>query len=382
MMWDFPHWADGRRDMRKTDDTMTFRQFLLACCVSVFSPMSRLLPHAPVRIAGFSGWLAPLFAVPLLLFLLLTMHRLLTLDGRTVGLAEALELRLGRIPGKVLTGLIAAWLVFYGGFLLRSGAERLLSTVYHAGRLWFFLPVLMLLSAIFAMGKLRWAGRSAALSFLFTGSALLLTMTLAIPAIRRENIWPPEYARTGEIMLASLPVADVLSPWVYFTFLRGGVIKDGRSLRRGIRAILVMLGLAMLFLAAVIGVMGAELSVRQQFPFFIMLKNLTLFNVVERFDALVLAVWMLTDYVCIGMTLLSASEGFREVFSVRKRNFCVPICALVMMAVSFVIAYNAFSLEIISDMIVPEINLGIVFFLLPAVSLFPEKNLKKLKNRC
>ena len=150
----------------KDPDTMTFRQFLAACCASVFSPLSRLLPRAVLRSAGFSGWLAPLPALPLLLLLLLCLRRLLTADGKTLGLGEALELRLGRVPGKVLTVLLGLWLTFYGGFLLRSGGERLLSTVYHSGKLPFFLIAMMGLSTVFAMGRLRWAGRSASVSLL------------------------------------------------------------------------------------------------------------------------------------------------------------------------------------------------------------------------
>ncbi len=361
---------------------MTFRQFLMACCVSVFSPMSRLLPHATVRIAGFSGWLAPVFAAPLLLLLLLVMRRLLTVEGKTVGLAEALERRLGRTPGRILTALLGVWLVFYGGFLLRSGAERLLSTVYHTGRLWFFLPALLCLSTVFAMGKLRWAGRSAAVSLMLTACALVLTSVLAIPGIQWEHVFPPDLTRSGEVLIAALPVADVLSPWVYFTLLWGRVKKESGTLRKSVSVLLIMLGATLLFIITTTGVMGAELTVRQQFPFFAMIKNLTLLDVMERFDALVLAIWMMTDYVCIGMTLLSASEAFCYAFSKKQKFHLAPACATIMLGIGAVISKDAFEFENISNVLIPAINTCMTFLLLPALSLLPEKNLKKMKNKC
>ena len=364
----------------KNADTMTYRQFLAACCASVFSPLSRLLPRAVLHFAGFSGWLAPLLALPLLLLLLFALRRLLTVEGRAVGLEEALELRLGRIPGKILSLLLGLWLVFYGGFLLRSGGERLLSTVYHSGRLLFFLLALLGLSTVFAMGKLRWAGRSAAISLLLFGGALAIVLILAIPVVRPAHLWPPMLTELPGIAKSALPVADVLSPWVYFTFLRGRVIEGGDRKHGGLFAVVLMTIVSLLFLVATIGVLGAELCEDQQFPFFIMLKNLTLFHVMERFDALILAIWMMTDYISIGMSLLSASTAFCDVFGKwERRTYVLPLAAAMLLAACFM-APDAFVFDDISNMLVPAINLSLAFLLLPMVSLLPRKKSEKIEK--
>ena len=358
-------------------DTMTFRQYLAACCASMFAPLSRLLPKAAIGIAGFSGWLAPLFAALPLLLLVLSQHRLLQADGETVGLAEALQRRMGRIAGKTLIVLLVLWLVFYGGFLLRSGAERLLSTVYHSGRLAFFLPALMALSTVFAAGQLRTAGRCATVLLLLFAAALTLVFLLAVPAVHPENLWPPELMRCGEIAAAALPVMDVLSPWVYFSFLRGRVTEDGRSLRQGVFGMVRMLLLAFLFLFSTIGILGAELCQQLQYPFFTMTKNLTLFHVMERFDALVVVLWLMTDYVCVGMVLMSASEACCSVFGKgKRRRFVLPLAAL-MLSDAFLLATDAFRFTLFSDRVVPAVNLGLAFVLLPSVSLLPAKKISK-----
>ena len=79
----------------KREDSMSFRQYMAAVGVSLFSPVTRLLPKAVLEPAGFSGWIAPLAALPLLLGLVWLMGRLLTLEGRKVGLGDALLARLG-----------------------------------------------------------------------------------------------------------------------------------------------------------------------------------------------------------------------------------------------------------------------------------------------
>ena len=119
------------------EDTVTLRQYMSAVFVALFSPVSRLLPGAAAEIAGASGWIAPFLAFLPLAGLITAMHFLLRYEDGSVGLGTALCRSLGNFPGKVLTLLLALWIVFYGAFLLRSGAERLISTVSpSAGRIY------------------------------------------------------------------------------------------------------------------------------------------------------------------------------------------------------------------------------------------------------
>ncbi len=367
--------------MREADG-MTYRQYLAAVGVALFSPVSRLLPDAVLRRAGFSGWLAPLAAAPLLLGLTAVHRRLLRSGGETRSLGEALEARLGPVPGKAASALLCLWILFYGGIILRSGGERILATVYPTGRLWVFAGGILVLGAVFALGELRWAGRSAMMTFLFFAAALLAVFAMALPGIHGSAVWPPDPGRSGDILRAAVPVADVLSPWFCFSFLRGRVTEEGNGLPRALRGMLGMLLLVLLFLIATIGALGPELALRQQYPFYVMIKNLRIFGGKERFDALTVAIWMATDYVCVGMLLLSASEGLRSLVSARRRQPFVPVCAGGMLMAAVVSARSAFSFARLSETAVPAVNLSVAFLLLPLISCLPGKNLKKKKNRC
>ncbi len=360
-------------------DSMTFRQYLAAIGLSVFSPMSQHLPEAVLDHAGFSGWLAPLIVLPFLLGMAALLRHLTTAEGRAVGLGESLEKRLGRVPGKVLTGLLVLWLVYYGGFVLRSGGERIISTVYPTASLSIFLPLLLLLSLVFALGKLRWAGRSTLVLRLFFVVTLVMVLALALPSVNGAYVWPPSLRRPDRLLLAGLSAAEMMSPWVCFSFLRGQVCEDERSLLRAFRGILLLTLLTLLFLLAVIGDMGPELAKRQQFPFFVMVKNLRLFELMERFDALIVGLWMMTDYVFVGMLLASASVALQGISGSRGRKGWVILCAAGMLGTAVFISRNAFSFYHVSEKLVPAVNLGILFLLLPLIALFPlkKKNSKK-----
>ena len=353
---------------------MSFRQYASAVGVSLFSPVSRLLPKAVLETAGFSGWLSPLIALPLLLGLAWLMGRLLTMEDRKVGLAEALTARLGPWAGKAVGVLLALWLLFYGGVILRSGSERILSTVYPDSGLPLFLGGGLLLSLVFALGKLRWAGRSAFITLLFFAGLLAVVFTVALPALHWDYLWPPELKRWPEIGLGALPVADALSPWVWFSFLRGRVTEDERTFPRAVRGMFLLTLLTVLFLLTTVGDLGPELALRQQFPFYVMIKNLRLLNVLERFDAVIVVLWMMTDYVFLGMLLLSSSTALQYLSDSRRREPWAAFCALGVLLSSVFSAGNAFRLAWLSERLIPAVNLCLVFLLLPVIALFsPQK---------
>ncbi len=368
--------------MRRAD-SMTFRQYLAAVGVSLFSPVTRLLPGAVLEAAGFSGWLAALLALPLLIGLAWVMGRLLTVEGRKAGLAEALTARLGPRAGRLAGGALVLWLLFYGGVILRSGSERILSTVYPGAGLPLFLGGGLVLALVFALGKLRWAGRSAFVTMLFFAGILAVVFAAALPALHWDYVWPPELRRRPGIARAVLPVADVLSPWVWFSFLRDRVEEDARAFPRAVRGLCFVCLLTAVFLLTTIGDLGPELALRQQFPFYVMIKNLRLLNVLERFDAVIVVLWMLTDYVFLGMLLLSGAAALQRLSGSSRREPWAALCVLGMLLSAVFCAPDAFRLAWLSERLIPIVNLCLVFLLLPLIALLParEKTPEKLEKK-
>ncbi len=358
------------------DDTVSFRQFAVSGALLTLSPASRLLPKAALELGGRSCWLAVFPAFGALLLLLLAARALLRGSG---GLLAVLETVLGRVPGRAAAVLVSLWLSLYCGFILRSGAERLLSTVYESGTLWFFLLSMAAVALVPALGRVSTAARAAELSMLLLAPILLLLFLFALPEIKPEYLLPVEPWRAGGLAAAALPMLDACTLWVYLGFL-------GKYRRKGSFRRAAALRWAALAMAAVLftvlctaGILGPESAKHQQYPFFVMVSNIRLFNVLERIEPLIVLIWVLTDQALLSLLLLSSAESLRDCFALKSRRVPVLLCGAVMLAAAFVLVGNAFELERLSERVVPIVNLSLTAIGIPL--LLAVKKIKKKLRR-
>ena len=293
---------------------ITEKQFAAATLVSLLSPLLRLLPQTAVGFAGRGAWLSLIPAlVPLVLLtaVILSFQRHMR-PGEGMG---GLLLRwLGPVFGRLALLVYGGWFLFYAGFILRSGAERLVSTVYPSSGPSLFVAVTIVLSLVVALGDLRAATRAAVIFRAVLVSALVLVIALSVSNMDPEKLLPVGMDDAGPIALGALPFASVGALAACFSFLYGYADlpkKGGKWLCQPIGMLLVLGGL---ICASVLSVFGPELTATLTYPFFIRIRSISLWDLVPRIEAVVIAAWVGTDFMlCVGL-LRCAHEALRPVF--------------------------------------------------------------------
>ncbi len=295
------------------DHLITRKQFAAAILVSQLSPLLRLLPQTAVGFAGRGAYLSALPAlVPvLLLTAMLASFRRHMRPGEGMG---GLLLRwLGPVAGRLVLILFAAWFLFYGGFILRSGAERLVSTIYPSSGQALFVLVTILLCLLVALGTLRAAARAAVIMRAVLISALALVIVFSTPNMDRRQLLPIGWTDGVPILLGALPFASVGAVSAGFSFLEGYVErpKNGRWLWG---STLLLLALGGVICATVVCVFGPALTATLTYPFFVMIRSISLWDLVPRIEAVVIAAWVGADFLLSTMLLRCAHEALRPVF--------------------------------------------------------------------
>lgn len=353
----------------RQNDKLSQRQLMAMAFIGLLAPSIRLLPVNPVRIAGNVAWVSAIAAIIPAILYLAFLAAFLKNRGEDEGLSHMLMRSLGKTGGKAVSFLFALWLIVYSGFILRTAAERLVSAVYKNGNIALFLVIILVIILIASLGRLRYLSRTAEVFLPILLIVLVFVIAFSFSDVKIENLLPVSYLDTKEILLGVIPIINVISGFTYFAFLSGHVRKDAQNPAVTRKWVLILLLCIFFIIITSIGVMSAPLVAKLQNPFFTMIRNVTIFGVVERIEAVVVMLWGITDFVYLSSLFMVITEILKSVFNTKSRKgFVWPVGAIVLVC-SFVIVGNAFNLQVLSEWIMPAVNMSLVFILLPVIFL-------------
>ena len=363
-----------------TTDRYDRRQLLSLCAVLLLTPALRLFPSVSVAQAGSAAWLSPLAALPPLLAYLWFLCRFLSRRNEGEGLAELASRAVGTRAARPILLFMALWLLFYASFILRTSADRFITTIYPNSSPPIFVIAMGLLGGVAALGAARSFVRVGRLVLPLLYGVLGLVLLTALLAINPENLLPIAGRELLQASAGALPVLDVVSAvMVFYCFLVGPTPKGPGSFRAGGRWLLAIAVLLTLLAAAVLGSFGAELTAILTSPFFNLVRNLVFFRSLERVEALVVTLWVFPDFLMISVLLFVAQHCLRLCFGLAAPyqgesltqlhggRWLIPLCALATIVCGCLLAPTAQSLNLFSYRLIPAMNLGFVFLFLPGL---------------
>ena len=370
---------------------ITAHQWMSMSSLFLLGPMLRLLPRAAVLEAGRASWLCALPALPLLLVYGQLLARFWGARGTEEGLGEASLSILGPKLGRGVLFALALWLLFYGGFVLRCMADRLVVTVYPRSAPWLFTLSMGLCCLIAALGSARSLARTAKLLIPPVFGILLLLLFVSLKGLDRHNLLPVTVYDLPGLTRGALPVLDVLGLGLFLPLFFLGFVeeKERALLPRYSRWLLAECALLTLLMLAVQGNFGAELVESLSLPFFTLVRNLVLFRSLERIEALVVACWVFPDFLLASLCFFAAQYCVRLALGEQPRldpggrldfshlRWLIPFCALAATGAGLLLAPDLQSLRRLSERVVPAMNLVISFVTVPLLWLMQRWREKK-----
>jgi spore germination protein (amino acid permease) len=337
--------------------------------LSLLSPLIRILPHASVILAGHTAWLSVVPATVIAVLYQCFVWHFLKYSQPGDNLYTVSVKSLGNVGGKIFAVICVLWFLFYSGFLARSAAERLLSSVYQNGTAPLFILVTLFVAVVSSSGSTNALVRTGELFLPIIVVVFAFVILAALKDTKVEYLLPVTYMDTGKILLGAIPIIDVISLQVFFTFLTGG-IKDreklkGASVKWMLFEMLCIFGV----MIVTIGFCSTDLTLKFQNPFFMVIRNISLFGIFERIEAIIIAVWILTDFMLIASLLMIIGEIMKYVTKSEKRRPFTIASGIISAFVALFMVSNAFDLQSFNDLYVPAINLTFSFVIIPIVLL-------------
>lgn len=356
------------------------KQLLSLATVFFLSPALRLVPSGTAELAGRAAWVSVPVALPLLIIYMYFISCFLKRRQGREGLAELALRALGKVWGRLVLGFLGLWFLLYGGFMLRSGAVRIITTIYPNSSALLFVLSMGLLGLFAALGAERSLVRSARIISPAVLGVLILVLSFAVVTVRRDNLLPLTVFEVEGCLKGSLASLGVGCISIYMCFFLSGLELDGERLFRKLSFWAVSVLLLLFWLNAdIIGAFGHELSTRLSQPFFALVRNLVFFRSLERVEALVVSLWIFSDFILISLCLHAAQHAFRLVLGCRSEyqgegffelghgRWVIWLCGIVAIGLGCFIAGEPEALEFWSRQIIPGINLFVALLLLPGI---------------
>lgn len=363
-------------------DAFQRRQLMALSTVVLLAPALRLCPAGAAALAGRAAWLSALAALPPMLLYLLLLCRLMAQAREGEGLAELCLRLAGPLPGRLLLGLLAAWLLLYGAFVLRSGADRFVVTLFPRSSPAEPALIMGLLSLTGALGMGRSLLRVAKMVLPVLLAALGLILAFGLWQAEKSELLPLTVCDLAPAGLGALPVADLLTLGLYLPCFFGGArVGGGRRFRTWALWLCGMCLLLSLLSAAVLGAFGAALTLRLSQPFFTLVRNLVFFRTLERMEALTVALWLFPDLLLSSALLWSAGRCLRLILgfppgekrekrlSLGDGRWLIWLCGAAMTALGMLLAPDAARLQFWSRTLLPRLNALVSFGLIPLILL-------------
>ena len=374
----------------KNEKSYTSSILLSAASVMLMAPALRLFPSLAARLAGRGAWVSALAAFPVLAVYAWFLVRFASCAEAGEGAPELIERACGLRLGRAVLCVSSLWFLLYSAFILRAGADRLITTVYPNASPLFFIVITGALGIWAALGAIVTVERTAKLIEPMIAAVLAVILVSGALSADKAAIFPITVYDAVPILKGSAAAVDVISASLYGIFFISLCTEKRKSTLRGW---LLWSAEACVFLCvlciAVIGSFGAELAGGLVHPFFSLVRNLKVFGSRVRVDAFVVALWVFPDYVifsaflwmgqsCLRRAVLSDSPAHSEIpgaapagkcprLDMRNGRWVIPTAGIAVIITAAVMAKDARTLALWSERLIPAINLAFAFVLLPAV---------------
>lgn len=365
--------------MYPAKDQISRRQLMGVGVLCMLSLLIRRVPAQTISLAGSGAWLSTLLAGVPVTLLGSVVFRLMKGRWGRQGLGHVMLEVYGGF-GRVLLLIYAAWFVFLAAFTLRSSADRFITTIYPSSSPAFFVVTTLLACLPAVTGSLRALSRSAMLFRPILLGVLALVFGFALANVDMTGLWQPSQGREVNILYGTVDIANLLAVSLYLSFF-GAQVRATPDTKSSLAWLAVVIGIAFTMVVVTVGTLGAELAAKIHNPFFAVVRDLTLFGTIEHVEAIVVTVWVFSDFVYLAALLHMAGLCLCLCFSVTppdddpgllelRHGRCLPLlCAILAGAAALLLAPTSSDLPRYAQLILPVGNLALSFGLLPLTAL-------------
>lgn len=279
---------------------------------------------------------------------------------------------INKILGKVLGSIVLAFYFILSFLLLalyiRYFIERVTSTIYPLTSMHFFAVTMLVLVFYTLRGGLVHLARYNEILFAIFVIAFGIILFLSFQYFKINRLLP---VTPRDIIPAAVGSKGILGIWGYFflIFFIADKVKDkDKLLKQGLRTSVFLWIIGTLIIVNSVGILGTELLLHVPLPFIFIAKIISVLGALERFESLVLAIWVIVDFVIISVFCYLCVNILKSIFKLKDEKPFISPVLLAAYTMTFFIALNRAEITALSNKFMINTNV-IMTFVVPPILL-------------
>jgi len=341
--------------MKTEERNISVRQLLFVFTVIVSSPATRFLPKFAAAKAAQAGWISPILGtVPFILIIFIIDSILKKYKGQSM--SEIISNLMGKYLGKLVLAIYLLWSVWLSAMYTYYYADRLTSSIYtHVNNNILIIIILILIAYVLRSGFTPIA-RMSEILLPFIGAVLVMLSIFLFPKVKADNVLPIYFNDIVPIINGSFASLSILSYLFLMFFLFDRVVNLKSFKFFGYIAAYINISSLMLITFITIGVLGNSIAERAPMPVLITVKQVSLMDIIENIEAIIVSIWIFADFVMISAFIAISLNLIKSIFKLADVKPLINILAILIFFLAMSICTSKFELEEFSNKLLIPIN--------------------------
>ncbi len=355
---------------------ISIRQAAFLFLTITFTPTIRLVPSYAAQKAKQAAWLSPIITAVLLFLLALIWHKLYK-KYKDKSLMNIYCDIAGTIAGKIIIIIYLLWMMLLTALYIRYFAIRLVGAIYPNTSLSIFIVSMLIVVAYTLSFGMTALARFNEIVLPFLVIVFYVLVLMMIPNFRMDFLTPISVRSIIPVFEASVAPTGIVA-YFSFIFIFGDRINNKESIKKtGFKLSLFLVIAEITIIASILATFGYRVARRTQLPFLIAVKQISVMNIFEKVESIVVSVWVLSDFIIICFFVLSGLSILKSIFKLSDTKPLISIYVVFSFFLSMLLANNVFEMERLSEAFALPGNI-ILGFVMPAIMFMVGKIRKKV----
>lgn len=321
-----------------------------------FSPSVRLLPNYAATYGKQAGWLSPIVSFIVMVPIIYMLHNIYK-KYKGDSFMDIMNDICGKAVGKAITFLYILWITVLTALYVRYYAERLLSVLLPHVDISVFIILMLITVFVVIRTSMVVLTRMNEIILSIIVIFFIFSVAFSLPEIKIENLLPVSRLDIVPIIRANI---GVLAIWSYlpFIFLFSDIINNKEHIKKiGLETLTFLVIVTVAVILVPIGILSAPIISITPIPFYAAVKQIALFDTIERIESFLVTMWLISDFVLISVFIFMVMGMFKSVFKLSEIRPLTSMYIIFIYFLSVYISRSIFELQDFSDKLLIPANI-------------------------